>query len=105
MPRRYSTEDSRIYHLQATNPNWPDEDREYRARRSVEVHPDSSYQKVITMRFNKHLLERVDRLIPIFQETQEGMHNSNSGRSAVIRTLIELGLQHYEGDEILEDDD
>ena len=106
MPRRYSIEDSRTYKRQSENPEWPADERAYRARRAVEVHPDSSYKKVVTLRLHKHLLERVDRLVPIFKSNEMLAPNGNSDRSSVIRSLIELGLRQYEDDfeHIIEDD-
>lgn len=60
--------------------------------------PELIHRKVISLRLHENLLERVDALVPIFRENEKLAPNGNSDRSAVIRTLIELGLQNYEGD-------
>lgn len=99
MPRKYGMDQVERYEKIGKSPlNTPAEKKRY-AEKAAASHPDNAYKKVVTLRLHKNLLERVDDLVPIFKENEKLSPNGNSDRSAVIRALIELGLQNYEGDE------
>lgn len=100
MPRKYGHDQVERYKRLSKDrqTSTPEERKRYEAK-AAEAHPDNAYKKVVTLRLHKNLLERVDELVPIFKENEKLSPNGNSDRSAVIRALIEIGLQNYEGDQ------
>ena len=55
-------------------------------------------RNIITLRLNNDLLERVDALIPIFEQSANKSGTGNSSRSEVVRGLLLEALSHYEGE-------
>lgn len=55
-------------------------------------------RNIITLRLNNDLLERVDALIPLFEESANKSGTGKSSRSEVIRGLLLEALTHYEGE-------
>lgn len=62
-----------------------------------QISKEDALQKVITCRLHRNLVDRLDELIPIFQEDHRISPNANSGRSHVIRVLLEKALIDFEG--------
>ena len=56
-------------------------------------------RNIVTLRLNNDLLDRVDALIPIFEESADKCSTGKSSRSEVIRGLLLEALTHYEGAE------